>query len=162
MPHDKIFVPQSNAVAISCPGCGNNRLVSVAKFQGKKNRIRIKCSCAETFEVELDFRKDFRKSVSLEGSFKILGLRKDFSRSTAGVVMIKNISRGGVGFEVRGMHSIELGDTLELQFLLDDSKRTKIVKEVVVVSVNGDNIGSRYANREYIEKGLGFYLMSHD
>ena len=73
---------------------------------------------------------------------------------------VKDISQSGLGFTVAGTHFIEKGHTLSVSFTLDDKKKTKLIKEVVVQSVDGNFIGCRFVEEQAYEKELGFYLKS--
>ncbi len=104
--------------------------------------------------VHLDFRRYFRKQTNLFGHYRII---KPPGRGF-GDINIKDISLGGIGFTVSGINRIEVGQTLSLDFTLDDKKKTRLKKKVIVQSIVGDFIGGRFSDNELFEKELGFYL----
>ena len=77
-----------------------------------------------------------------------------------GHMHVTNISSGGLQFTTPGshIHNIKIGDQARITFTLDDRKQTKIDKQVIVQSINGNIIGCRFAATESLEQGLRFYL----
>ncbi len=71
---------------------------------------------------------------------------------------VVDISQGGAGIRVTGMHTLEVGYVLSISFTLDDKKNTPLTKEVIVQSIQGSIIGCRFADNQLYEKELGFYL----
>ncbi len=105
--------------------------------------------------VHLDFRRYFRKPTDLPGFYRII---KPPGIMGFGDINVKDISLGGIGFTVSGKNRIEVGQTLSLDFTLDDKKRTMLKKEVIVQSIEGDFVGSYFSDNELFEKELGFFL----
>lgn len=67
------FYPdRNNNVAICCPHCGFIRTIDASKYQNTGKALNVKCRCGETFKCSIDFRKFYRKRVSLVGEFIIL------------------------------------------------------------------------------------------
>lgn len=150
----KIFVRPDHTVTIVCPSCSRVKNASVGAYKDKCHNIKVRCSCGTQFMVHLDFRRYFRKSTDLFGYYRII---KPPGRGF-GEINVKDISLGGIGFTVSGINRIEIGQTLSLDFTLDDKKKTRLKKEVIVQSIVGDFIGSRFSDNELFEKELGFYL----
>lgn len=152
----KAFVRQDDSVTIVCPACKLPKNVSVASFKNKTHYLKVRCPCDNVFRVHLDFRQFYRKSTDLRGMYKTLKP----AGFGGGVIHIKNISQGGLGFTVSGVNTIEIGHRLQISFQLDDKKRTSLKKEVVVQSVTENFIGCRFISEQAYEKELGFYLKS--
>lgn len=152
----KAFVRQDNTVTIVCPACKTPKNVSVANFKGKTHDLKVRCTCTHVFQVHLDFRQFYRKPTDLPGFYKTL---KPVGHG-GGVIHIKNVSLGGLGFTISGVNTIEVGHRLEISFQLDDKKKTAMKKEVVVQSVSDNFIGCRFISDQAYEKELGFYLKS--
>ena len=76
------------------------------------------------------------------------------------MIHIRNISRGGIGFTVSGIHSLEPGLPLILDFTLNDKKMTRLRKQALVRTVNGNYIGCQFPENDPVEKALGFYLQN--
>ncbi len=152
----KAFVRQDDTVTIVCPACKLPKNVSVGSYKDKTHYLKVRCPCDNVFRVHLDFRQFYRKPTDLPGMYKTL---KPAGHG-GGVILIKNISQGGLGFTVSGVNTIEVGHRLQVSFQLDDKKQTSLKKEVVVQSVSGDFIGCRFTSGQIYEKEIGFYLKS--
>ena len=116
----------------------------------------IRCRCQQVFTVLLDFRRHYRKQTSLPGTYEILSE----GGVGGGIIHINNISRGGVGFTVSGMHRIEKDQVLHLEFQLNDKKKTALKKRVQVKSVLQNAIGCQFVGADPMERALGFFLQS--
>ena len=150
----KVFVRPDNTATIICPFCSAVKKLSVAPFKHKKHFLRIRCKCNERFAVQLDFRKHYRKTTSLPGTFRVT----QPAGGGGGVIHIQNLSLGGIGFTVSGVHHIEKGQILQLEFTLNDRHLSKLVKQAKVCTVDKNAIGCRFIESQATEKALGFYL----
>ncbi len=151
----KIFVRPDNTVTIVCPSCSLVKNAAVGAYKNKCHNIKVRCPCGTQFMVHLDFRRYFRKPTDLPGFYRII---KPPGIMGFGDINVKDISLGGIGFTVSGKNRIEVGQTLSLDFTLDDKKRTMLKKEVIVQSIEGDFVGSYFSDNELFEKELGFFL----
>jgi hypothetical protein len=160
-----INVRPDNKVTLSCPSCLNVREVPVGKYLGAKHSLTVNCPCGTTFGVNLNFRKYYRKGVSI-GGYYTLG-DKDIGAVDSGTVptvpincRIKNISLGGLGFTPLKDLRAQVGDRLRIKFTLDKDPPEIIEKEVVVRSIRNNYIGCQFIETTgYADRTLGFYLM---
>ena len=150
----KSFVNSNNKATVICPACNKSKTVSAEPFRNKKEGIKARCSCGETFILRLDFRDHYRKKTDLPGTYSITTPGK----AGGGVIHIINISREGIGFTVVGRHHLKQGLTLILVFQLDDKKQTELRKEAIVRLVEDNYIGCEFVKTAAEEKALGFYL----
>lgn len=151
----KAFVRANDTVTIVCPVCKAPKNAAVGAFRDKSHYLKVRCSCENVFTVHLDFRQHYRKETDLSGTFRSIN-----PPGMGGDIHIKDISSSGIGFTVNGVQFLERGHILTLTFTLDDKKRTKLTKEVVVRTVQGDFVGCRFVETKAYEKELGFYLTS--
>lgn len=149
----KAFVRADNTATIVCPACKTPKNAAVGAFRNKSHDLKVRCPCGEAFTVHLDFRQHYRKATNLPGTFRSIN-----PPGMGGDVHVVDISISGAGITIPGMHAIEKGQTLTLTFTLDDKKQTRLTKEVVVQSVQGNMVGCRFVEREAYQKELGFYL----
>lgn len=149
----KSFV-RNNTATVICPACNTAKSISAEPYRFKKHSMRAHCRCGETFTLQLDYRAHYRKITSLPGTYSITTPGK----AGGGVIHIRNISRGGIGFTVSGIHHLENNLNLILEFQLNDRNRTKLRKEVLVRSVKINDIGCQFVDNAMEEKALGFYL----
>ena len=105
------------------------------------------------FTVQLDFRRNFRKQTSLHGTYEVLSK----GAHGGGIIHITNISRGGLGFTVSGLHDIQKGQLVQVEFQLNDKKKTVLNKQAVIRTVNKNSIGCEFRYNTDTDKALGFF-----
>ena len=158
MKSTEVFVKPGHSAIVSCPYCHCRKEIPVAKFKGKKCSLKIKCSCAEVYIANLEFRKKPRKKTNLRGSFTNHSQKK-FS----GDLVVKNLSLGGLEFVTTAIDRFRNGDELTVVFNLDNAEKTTIKKEVTVCSVRkrAASVGCEFIKSSDIslDKDLGIYLM---
>lgn len=154
MEPQKVFVKEDGTTLIKCPHCTHARTVSVEKFKNKKKVIKVKCSCKKSYFVSLELRRMYRKSTNLKGSYLNTSLDNE-----VGMMIVRDVSMGGIGFEVVGKNRIEKDHELNVTFTLDDSHSSIIKRQVVVRIVNGNYVGCEFTHAFEYNKALGFYLL---
>ncbi len=152
---EKVFVKKNDLAIIKCPQCGLVKKLSVTSYRQNRKPLKIQCTCNHVFTILLDFRRHFRKKVTLPGTYTL----KPPAEGT-GYMTVINISRNGVGFTVSAIHTIVAGQKARIKFTLDDPKQTQMEKEVEIVAVNKNLIGCAFLDAQQFEKDLGFYLRS--
>lgn len=149
---NKIFVSEDDSATITCPGCGMTKQVPVAGYRDKEKAIKVRCKCGHKFPVYLEFRQQRRKKTELKGMYD------NQSDRGGGQAQIKDLSLSGIGFTVSGVHNIQVGQKILIDFVLDDSKQTTLKKTAFVKSVSDNRIGCEFKKEQAFEKNLGFYL----
>ncbi|MBN2126083.1 MAG: PilZ domain-containing protein [Deltaproteobacteria bacterium] len=119
-----------------------------------KDRIVVtcKCPCGHSFPVAFERRRYPRKATDLGGAFI------HDKRKTRGAIRVKNISLGGVGFELAGNYLLSTGDVVLLRFNLDDGLYTLIAKEAMVKKIMGNYVGSEFLGDIWKHDLLHLYL----
>ena len=154
MEPQKAFVREDGTTVLKCPFCRHARTVSVQKIKDKKKFIKVKCSCQESYTVSLELRKMYRKSANLNGKYINITLNNE-----SGVMIVKDVSMGGIGFDAVGANRIEKDHELEVTFTLDDTHHSVIKKLVLVRIVRNKFVGCEFLHAHEYDKALGFYLM---
>jgi hypothetical protein len=149
---EKVFVSNGTAT-ISCPNCGKTKRIAVDRYCRRNHTIKVRCTCETSFLAHLEFRKHYRKPTELKGIYRITS-----DGGGGGSASIRNVSRGGIGFTVSGMHSIQIGQKALIDFVLDNNKSSRFTKEVEIRSVSENFIGCQFISHQPFEKDLGFYL----
>lgn len=151
-----VHVRDNNTATLICPHCGEVRHINADTFQHGRHLMTVRCRCQQTYTLLLNFRRHFRKQTNLQGTYQIVSN----GAVGGGIIEIKNISRGGLGFTVSGLHRIEKGQELEIVFQLDDKNKTVLKKRVIVKSVAQNCIGCQFIANTEMEKALGFFLQN--
>ena len=156
MSRTTVHVRENNTATLICPACGAIKPIATDSFRHGRHTLSVRCRCQHEFTVLLDFRRNYRKQTSLPGTYEIVSE----GGVGGGIIHVNNISRGGVGFTVSGIHRIEQDQELQIEFQLNDKNRTVLKKQAVVVSVRQNTIGCAFNCNVEMEKALGFYLRS--
>ena len=149
-------VDSNDMAIITCPDCGLIKKTSVSKFKNLKHKISTRCQCGRRFDLQLNFRSSYRKNVNLPGTFMVISPKSSHWCE----MLVRDISRTGVGFKNMDSVIVKTGDTVRVKFNLDNSKKTLIEKMVVVKTIKDQYIGCEFKDLALEEKELGFYLFS--
>ena len=150
----RFYADKQGNLHISCPICEYVKSVPVSGMSKIVQPARVHCVCGSVFHCFLEFRRTYRKEVSLPGEYMCLRDKDE------GSMIVQDLSLEGIGFRTMGPHTMELDDVVEVRFELDDRSRSKIRRQVRVRSVRGRFIvGAMFANLHFRDKALGFYLM---
>ncbi len=98
-------------------------------------------------------RQAFGKLVSLGGRFIRL------KTQDSGHIRVEKLSMLTIGFRVSKSHRIQVNDFLDIQFTLDDIKKSLVKRRIVVRKIKGNYIDADFYNPPPYAKNLGFYLM---
>ncbi|MBW2720632.1 MAG: PilZ domain-containing protein [Deltaproteobacteria bacterium] len=149
----KVFLNHCGTTTVECPLCKKCHYTTVPEhFRNKP--VRAKCECGQSFPVLFDSRKYFRKEVRLSGEYW----------DTSGVqylMTVTTLSVCGAGFEAsRGNLLLNEGETIQINFSLNNNDRNWIKLKAVVKWVKGDQVGVEFTElNDHQRKCIGFYLM---
>jgi len=132
----KYFVNREEVVTIRCRTCGRIETFSVASLQGKTHSLQVNCACAETFEVDLEFRQDYRKKTSITGSFRAIST----PRARARQCVIADQSTGGLLLQIAEEVPIKQDDRLIVCYRPDVDSPHEIER---IINVRHYDRGSR-------------------
>jgi len=151
----KIHVGKRNKAGIICPQCGKHTEIDTSRYQGKteEHKMNFTCDCGFTFEVSLNFREYYRKETHLYGHCDIAGYRDPVE------IIVENLSTKGVGFTTGIPVNVSEGDMIEVEFILNDKKRSLIRRTVIVRRIINNYIAAEFHDMKKWDKDLGFYLM---
>jgi len=150
----KLYVDPTGMVTFICPKCGESRKESAEQYKDQTGTIKVECKCSNVYEVQLEFRKSFRKETFLDGLYYRASHSGDW-----GKMVVRDLSLGGCRFETSKAHLLDLGEEIKLEFVLDDPRRSNIRKKAVVSVVEGRLVGCKFSDPPgSIDSELGFYL----
>ena len=159
---------QDKSATVICPHCEIRYTVNAEKVTTRGQRYKLRCKCGESFSVFFEFRENPRREHCVEGHYCVIvevyvrgTLRpippsKGFSR-----MLVKNISRTGIGFVVPTGHELQIGDKVELMFTLDDTEGSHVERTATVRWIAKRNyLGCEFMDIGHIDQATGFYLMT--
>jgi hypothetical protein len=157
----KIYVNEDNTGTFVCPKCQKTSIKDLSRYIGNKTAVRLKakCSCGHAYVVFLEKRKKFRKSANLPGSYRSSATDSE-RRDTVGSMIVKDLSYSGLRIEVGAPPLFAVGDSLYVEFRLDDTHRSQIRKKVIVQNIEGLSVGLAFASLQNHDSALGFYLFN--
>ena len=158
MEEEKAFLDNDRTAVFKCPKCDMVKTVDVSQYSKLDRYIRFtaRCSCGHSYKVVLERRKHYRKKVKLAGKCAFINGSHQFP------IVVRDLSRQGLGFEVWDRAPFKVGDRLTVEFKLDNDKQTAIRKDVIVQLISGETIGAEFYSADpqnVYDKELGFYLL---
>ncbi|MEN6320637.1 MAG: PilZ domain-containing protein [Syntrophaceae bacterium] len=150
----KLYVAADGTVTFICPKCGSMVKEPAQKYKDHKGSLKVECSCSHSYEVQLEFRKFYRKETNIAGLYMRSSHAGDW-----GKMVVKNLSMGGCGFETWKKSTLVQGEEIKLEFKLDNTRGSIIKKKAVVCEVDGQYVGCKFAEPPgAYDPDLGFYL----
>lgn len=104
----KYFVNRKETVTIRCRTCGRQETFPVAMIRERNHQVRVSCACAETFEVDFEFRQDYRQKTNIAGTFRALTTPRNRARKC----LIADQSLGGLLLTINEMVPVKQDDRL--------------------------------------------------
>ena len=138
----------------ACKKCISKDLSKVANVQTAV-RIKCKCNCGHVFRAMIERRKSFRKSVNIVGMCLYLD---EYSHTNKQLIKILDISMTGLQISINSVPEFKVGDTVIVDFRLDDRDRTNIQEKATVLRTRSKTVGLKFESKGLIGK-LGLYLM---
>jgi hypothetical protein len=150
----KLYVAADGTVTFICPKCGSARKENAQKYKEHKGPVKIDCTCTNAYEVQIEFRKFYRKETHLDGLY----LRSSHTGDW-GKMVIKNLSMGGCGFKTLKTTTLVPGEEIKIEFTLDDRTAAPIKKKAIVLEVDGQYVGCKFSGPPgSYDADLGFYM----
>lgn len=156
----KVFITTDGQATFVCSACEGSRTVEVARNAelARASRVRVKCPCGHHYPVSLERRRFFRKAVNFIGSFfhTVNGRHVDH-----GKMAVLDLSRTGMRIRLNENRPLQVGDTLLVEFHLDDRQHSLIRKESIVRRIDGFDLGTEFAAPGVMDantRAIGFYL----
>jgi hypothetical protein len=106
--------------------------------------------------VRFDCRRYPRIQVDFLGKLVRLHTQK-----ALGTVKIISLSMGGIGFIINNEITINIGDVFDIQFVLNDDRRSIIREEITIRRTNGHFVGAEFSHQDKYKYELDFYISDH-
>lgn len=146
---------------LACRACYRQRVLDIGEIRALGSRIQATCPCGQPLRVRVELRREYRKTVHLEGLFMRASLNHLAPAATEwGRITVCNLSRHGVAFKPFGRRQMQIGDHVRVKFSLDNAAKSMIQKEVSVCSLAGDVVGCEFIGRDPCDVTIGFYMMT--
>ena len=144
---------EGEAAVAACPECGHEYQLDDLK-PGRDGRMAtVSCSCGETFLAVADVRQFERHPVTIRGMYTVLS-----DSGLGGLVTLKDISEGGVGFTLAAPCELKPGWLITLVFELTGKEKRVIVAKATIRSVHGRDVGCAFLNPEQVRQDILAYF----
>ena len=153
----RVYMTAQNKAGFTCPKCSKVRVMDVSQFKDVNKsviKVKCKCPCGHKYSVLLERRKEIRKEVDLPGTYYTI----DREREIRGSVVVRDLSRSGLRFQLRMPQEFKIGETIFIEFTLNDRENSLIKRKLIVRSQHGSSVGTSFESKEHFDK-LGPYLL---
>jgi len=149
----KAYANEMNCATITCSQCGKVKVADVTPYVSHDGPVKVRCSCGYVFAFRIEKRKQYRKKVNLRGEYSRIEATKE-----KGTMIVEDLSRTGLQFRTSLKTDIQLNEIIKTRFVLDNSQKSVVIKNVVVRRVEDCCIGAEFCDNR-TDKDLAFYLM---
>jgi hypothetical protein len=149
----KVYLDKHDEGTVTCPNCQKSKRMNLTTQKGRREVLKVKCGCGCAFGIRIEQRRYYRKKTQLLGHYAVPGT------TASGSIVMEDLSFTGIGFRTRGPHTLQLGDLVEIRFLLDDQRASELCKKAMIKRIRGPFIGAEFCDLTAYDKTLGFYLM---
>lgn len=104
-------VTATGLIVVRCPVCHRKHTLSVARYEGKKTIVKLRCHCSELFALELEFGKSAITPTSYSGHFENCS-----QGHFHGPIQITAMTVQGMEFSTMGRSTIHRGDKLKIDY----------------------------------------------
>lgn len=146
------YVGNEGQTLLRCPKCKVTKIIDVKKHHHLFNAFKTTCVCGAIIRGKFDFRRYYRKKVSLDGSYLKMG------SEIRGEIIVDNISGMGVGFSCLKEHHLQRGDNLDITFTLDNPHESTVVLWIEVMNINERFVGAKRCDTQLEQPDLDVYL----
>ena len=146
------YVGNEGQTLLRCPECKITKKIDVKKHHHLINTFKTTCACGAMIRGKFDFRRYYRKKVSLTGAYMHM------ESQARGEIRVENISGMGVGFSCLEAHHLQKGDYLDITFTLDNSNSSTVILWIEVMNINENYVGAKRCDTQLEQPDLDIYL----
>lgn len=129
----KYFVNRREVLTVRCRYCGKESTVPVDSLKDRKHLLKVTCSCAESFDIELEFRKDFRRKTDISGTVRPLTTPRQRARQCT----IADHSTGGLLLHLADAVPVRKDDKLIVCYQPDIDSSVEVERVITVRHLDG-------------------------
>ena len=151
----QVYSVKNGRFDFTCPKCTFTKSVNVDRFlqSNKELLLKIKCKCSNLQSVKLDRRTNQRKPTNIQGKYFLVQQNRLVSD---GDILIRDLSCGGVGFELPNTSNgtFATGDVLRVNFKLFQNSSPLIQKESIVKNIKDLFVSATFKDPLEIENNF--------
>ena len=122
------LLKSDGSALVVCPGCRRQFKIKAPDSEklGKGYKVNGKCPCGEAFIISFDRRRHPRVGLAVSGAYH------HDKHNYRGLITVRNISLSGIGIELNTERSMLSGDSVTLQFNLNDENKSFIDIKAII------------------------------
>ena len=135
-----VSIREGKKVKLVCPSCGFECDADASRFFKIRNKVTFeaRCRCGHSWNCRLEKRENYRRSVSLNGTYRYTP-QNGYPRT--GSLEVLDISLKGLKIRLDRERQIQIGELVEVEFRMDDKDRKIRKRQVIVKNINGRVLG---------------------
>ena len=126
--NQKYFVNQNSHLSIQCHVCKKSRTFPLETFRDKQHTLKVKCPCNNTFVIDIEFRKHYRRKVNFTGSYRLATATLEEEKSCT----VTGLSLGGLSIKIINDETVHKSDELIVRFRLDNKTQHEVQRKIKV------------------------------
>lgn len=153
-----VYAQENGKVTVVCEQCGYTRVFTVSdvvQVAGQPRRVR--CRCKHEFFISIEVRKFYRKHTQLPGEYCLRSAQTSIEQEQ-GAMTVEDVSMSGLKFRTEGQHSLQVDDTIDVKFTLDNTQRSEVSQRAVVKRVDDQCVSAAFIDLAAYRRLLGYYL----
>ena len=157
----EVHLSPQKTFLVLCPHCNQSKIFNLNDLPpNSPNPFNYECHCGVSSNVLLNYRRNYRKRVTLAGMLTVPSESKKIERNCT----ILDISCTGMHVVTDYFKTISEGQHIHATIILGDKWRTRLELHCVVLRIIPDNARSRLS-LEFVnlnthqQQVLGTYLM---
>ena len=152
-----VFISQDKKAKFICTACQRQWEKDVSKYYDLKKQIKVKvnCSCGNSWSSVLEKRRHIRKPVSLFGTYTYTPPgRKPYE----GSLEVLDISLKGLKIRLDREWDLKVNQLINVSFRLDNKAKKLINRQVIIKNMNKRLLGVAFKEANRNDPDIGFYL----
>jgi cytochrome c biogenesis protein ResB len=149
-----IRIDRLNTARLTCPQCNRDKLLQMSghPFTKPRAKISFNCPCGYRGAAILEKQPHSDQDIGLAGTFHATG-----PIGCSGRMSIKQLNSQGITFKTNIEQKIDPGQSLNLEFVLNDVKQSIVKKTVKVLVRDGKYVTAYFVSQDHYDN-LGPYL----
>ncbi len=138
-----VSVTNDNRVRLICPACNRHWEADADLVSTKANGVRFtaRCDCGHSWNCRIEKRKNFRRAVSLPGSYKYVHQN---GVPHTGKLEVLDISIKGMKIQLDRDCQLKVGERVEVVYQMDNAAQKTRQQQIEIRNVNGTVIGAMF------------------
>ncbi len=154
----KYFVNQQELVTIRCTSCGRVTTFSANSYRGRKHSLKVNCPCTTVFDVDLEFRQDYRIQSHIPATYRALSTPRARARSC----IVGNHSSGGLMLMINEEVPVKTDDRIIVCYRPQADAAQEIERIVTVRHhQRGRSIGGAFIDAPVLPQSVAGVSLAH-